>query len=372
MKSAPPYLVFSVLSVLAVAGCSEDKPKTRETGNSSSTCDQDDDECCDPEEEDCDEPTDETDETDDSDKDAGQKPDAKAQVDAKVDVKSPVALPSTDAGPPKAASDAGTSGDAGTGDSTGSAMSCSGKKGAPGTATRMLMGREYVVHIPAMADPNSAIPLVFVVHGASMSGPLMQTLTGMDAVADVDKFAVAYPSSNPLSPWNVGTNACLPGGLISNPQDDFTFFKGMRDAIGADQCLDNGKVFVTGFSMGGYFSYHMACQNPEKFARAVGPASGGTYTGDCPGAPIPMIIMHGSQDTFIDYNVCGKGARDMWIKRNKCSDKFETKPSGTGTCDWYQGCDPNGQLAFCSYPVAHNWGGNDATKEVWKFFKTYL
>lgn len=253
---------------------------------------------------------------------------------------------------------------------------CTGKPGGTGDVSRTWNNvAQYITHYPAGLDPNTPVPLVFVAHGFTMSGAAMQSLTDFDAVADRDKFVVVYPDGDGGAfPWDVGVGACAPGGLISagGAASLNGYLDGMREAIEADQCIDANAIFVTGFSMGGYFSHHVGCQRGNEFARAVGPHSGGTYTGECPGAPVPVFIMHGANDTFIDHTLCGQGARDMWIPRNSCESTFETKPVSGGHCDWYEGCDANGQTVYCEFDgVGHAWASG-ATDAVWSFFKSYL
>ncbi|HKU43477.1 MAG TPA: PHB depolymerase family esterase [Polyangiales bacterium] len=257
-----------------------------------------------------------------------------------------------------------------------SAAACSGKPGKQGNDMRVFEkeGARYIVHFPNNLDPNRAVPLVFVAHGFTMSGAVMQSLTGFDAVADANGFVVVYPDGDGgATPWNVGVGACAPGSLVDAPAaDSFGYLDAMRASVERDQCIDAKKIFVTGFSMGGYFSHNVGCQRGNSFARAVGPHSGGTYPGTCPGAPVPIFVMHGDADTFIDYRACGMAARGYWLERNKCGTAFETKQVMGGSCDWYKDCDPNGQTVFCSFRgVGHAWAGG-ATDAVWNFFELYL
>jgi polyhydroxybutyrate depolymerase len=273
----------------------------------------------------------------------------------------------------------GTGGDGaigGTGGSKPPAEPCTGKPGGTGDVSRTWNGlAQYITHYPPGLDPNTPVPLVFVAHGFTMSGAAMQAITNFDTVADRDKFVVVYPDGDGGAfPWDVGVGACAPGGLISaSGAASLTgYLDGMREAIEADQCIDGNAIFVTGFSMGGYFSHHVGCQRGGELARAVGPCSGGTYAGECPAAPVPVFIMHGANDTFIDHTLCGQGARDMWLPRNSCDSTFETKPVSGGHCDWYEGCDENGQTVYCEFDgVGHSWASG-ATDAVWSFFKSYL
>jgi poly(3-hydroxybutyrate) depolymerase len=61
---------------------------------------------------------------------------------------------------------------------------------------------QYITHYPAGLDPKTPVPLVFVAHGFTMSGAVMQSLTDFDAVADRDKFVVVYPDGDGGAfPW---------------------------------------------------------------------------------------------------------------------------------------------------------------------------
>jgi len=293
---------------------------------------------------------------------------------------------------PMAGSPAAGSGGAGSGGSAGGsppAGPCTAKAGAPGTHARTVMvggvPRTYKLHVPASLDANAAAPVLLVFHGFTMSGQLMEDITGFDAVADAESFVVAYPDGGAAAPWNVGQNICGVGAAVAGADDDFAFVDAMLAQIEADQCLDRDHVFVTGFSMGGYFSNHIGCQQGNSKVRAVAPHSGGTYPGDCPGAPLPIIILHGTGDGLITPD-CGTGARDLWVTRNGCSTEVEMRPAMGGRCEWHKDCPAGGQVVLCTFDgMAHGWAGasttnangfygggmefQSATQLVWDFFK---
>jgi polyhydroxybutyrate depolymerase len=254
---------------------------------------------------------------------------------------------------------------------------CTGKPGAPGLKARNVGGRNVLVHIPPTVNPNTGVPLLLVHHGYTMTGEAMRTLTGFQAIADREGFVVAFPDGVGNT-WNVGTGACGGGALGSGTADDFTFVDALISSIEADQCLSREHVFMTGFSMGGYFSNHAGCKK-SNVIRAIAPHSGGTYPGSCSGGPIPVMIWHGSADFLIDSN-CGRNARDVWVERNGCQPTFDTVPLTMGTCEWYKGCPPGGQVVLCMMNgMSHQWSGGaapigapayeNASEMIWKFFK---
>src|SRR5687767_13238271 len=105
----------------------------------------------------------------------------------------------------------GADGSAGTAGVGGAPPTCTGKRGVSGTATRTAMGLQYIVHGPPGLDGNTAVPLLFIAHGFTMNGALMQSMTNYDAVADREKFVVVYPNGHGAAPWNVGDGTCAPG-----------------------------------------------------------------------------------------------------------------------------------------------------------------
>ncbi|HET6333284.1 MAG TPA: PHB depolymerase family esterase [Polyangiales bacterium] len=252
---------------------------------------------------------------------------------------------------------------------------CTGKPGSPGNTTRMYDNREYIVHIPPMVDPNTAMPVMFVYHGAGGKGADMQQATGFDIVADWDHVITVYPTGQAgNAPWNVGRNVCPPGNFVSTTADDVAYLDAMLNDIEIDQCLDRGRVFVTGFSMGGYMSNQLGCQLGRARLRAVAPHSGGTYSGDCEGGALPVLLLHGDADSLINYN-CGTQARDYWIDRNGCSPQYDTWDITGGQCRFYRGCPSGAPVVMCTfYGMDHTWAyppmWESSSLLIWSFFST--
>ena len=248
--------------------------------------------------------------------------------------------------------------------------------------------RTYLVYLPALLDPNQPLPLVFVHHGYTMSGQAMHDITLYSALADKEGIAVAFPDgeSGPNGagpPWNVGTGVCGNGAFEEATGDDFSFLVAMRADIEQDQCVDGAHVFLTGFSMGGYFANHVGCMRPD-LVRAVAPASGGTHDfSTCVAGHKPVILFHGTADTVIAES-CGTQARDYWVAKNGCSKTVQTEVVDGGSCEISQGCPPDGQVELCLFSgMGHAWAGGapnltfsdpnyaSATELEWAFFKTY-
>lgn len=260
--------------------------------------------------------------------------------------------------------------------------------------------RTYLVYLPASASPETPLPLVFVHHGYTMSGEAMFEITEYAELADAEGIALAFPDgqAGPNSngaPWNVGADVCPSsfGAPPVAPGDDFAFLDAMRADIAADQCIDDAHVFVTGFSMGGYFSHHAGCMRED--IRAVAPHSGGTHAlDDCVSTRKPIIIFHGSSDSLIPAGCNDPDAPPVqgvvpaaaaWAARNGCATTTTTIDVDGGTCDVYDDCPAGGQVQLCTFPgMGHCWAGGAASAGIyscptrasaaqltWQFFKAH-
>lgn len=269
-------------------------------------------------------------------------------------------------------------GSAGADGATAPATTCMGKLGAPRLTARTITGYNVLVYIPPTVDPNTAVPLLLVHHGFLMDGEAMRTLTNFQAIADREGFVVAFPTGLGNT-WNIGANACGGAALVTGTADDLTLVSTMISTIEADQCISREHVFMTGFSMGGYFANHVGCQMSD-VVHGIAPHSGGTYPGSCPGGPIPVMIWHGSADGTVPPD-CGRTSRDYWVERNGCQATVDSVPVLNGTCEWNQGCPPGGQVVLCMMNnMNHQWSGGsgligapnyeNASEMIWAFFKS--
>jgi len=277
------------------------------------------------------------------------------------------------------------------------AGACGARTGKRGLTSRTLTmttaptTRTYLVYLPPTLDPTKAVPLVIVHHGYTMSGAAMQVITQYDALADAQGIAVAYPDGeggpNSLgAPWNVGQGNCASyeGAVPVATGDDFGFDEAIRADVEEDQCVDEKHTFVTGFSMGAYFSHHVGCMRPD-FARAVAPHSGGTHDfSTCVAGHEPVIVFHGDADPVIP-KACDDAAVAQWIAKNGCQSSADVVSVKNGTCSYYQGCPADGQVAYCTFSgLGHAWAGGaadggifsapnyeSATDLEWAFFQKY-
>lgn len=166
--------------------------------------------------------------------------------------------------------------------------------------------RGYYLHVPAGIDPLSQVatpadrvPLVVVLHGRGGNGPSTADLTGFDEVADENGFIVVYPTGVD-NQWNYVDG--IPGYDFDVP--DRAFLRELVAELAGRYPVDPQRVYVAGFSNGGYMAQRLACDAADLFAAfaSVGAAGYGGQPEICGDPePVPILFMHGTADAIVPF-----------------------------------------------------------------------
>lgn len=201
--------------------------------------------------------------------------------------------------------------------------------------------REYFVRLPEGYDAERAYPLVLLGHGCGGDGrgiiPVHEASQG-DAI-------VAGLSS---------VDECFATGDGGTPE--ILFFDAVLAQLEVDYCLDRGKVFVSGFSSGGWLSYLLSCARGDVI-RGIGAAAGGFGDShpECHGS-VAAILAADTEDGAnpivnidpVSGNDEGSGAaRDRLLALNGCSDVSVPWDPQFPECNIYQGCKPGYEVVWC-------------------------
>ncbi len=235
--------------------------------------------------------------------------------------------------------------------------------------------RTYLLHAPKSDKP---LPLVVVLHGAGSNGRQTEALTGFNDIADKNAFAVAYPDGLNRTWKFVGDS-------------DVKFLDALIDA----EAKDPKRVYVTGLSNGAFMTNHYACERPDKVA-AIAPIAGTGGKRLAPKKPIPVLYVHGTDDSIMRYDpkALVVGAEDLvrlWAKTNACEEKPtieklpDAKDDGTTVELWVFA----GDVEVRFYKViggGHTWPGSrveidrllgkttqdfSASEAIWDFFARF-
>ncbi len=204
--------------------------------------------------------------------------------------------------------------------------------------------RQFFVYAPESYDPERPTPLVIALHGRPGSGTDMAAITDMNSIADNAHFLVAYPDGIEQG-WN------SVGDLIGDPsmmQDDVQFMRDLVAELSLNFNIDPTRVYVTGFSNGGFMTHRLACEASDVFAAfaAVGSSLYYVMRDVCDASPpVPMLIMHGTEDVSIGWD----GVRQM----NMIGEEVQVSYSVPDTALYWaahNGCNPEG-LHRREYPM---------------------
>lgn len=123
----------------------------------------------------------------------------------------------------------------------------------------------YVIYLPKNYNPGQPWPVLLFLHGAGERGTdgLRQTQIGIGEAVRWEsaraKMIVVMPQAPPDQRWLEGPARAAMAALDRTIRD----FRG-----------DSSRLYLTGMSMGGYGTYALAFDYPEKFA-AIAPVCGG-------------------------------------------------------------------------------------------------
>tara|TARA_B100000767_G_C19766935_1_gene538020 strand:- start:1449 stop:2600 length:1152 start_codon:yes stop_codon:yes gene_type:complete len=256
--------------------------------------------------------------------------------------------------------------------------------------------REYAVYIPASYDGSQEVPLLFNFHGGG--GNIAEHLSNVDMrpIADTANFILVYPQAVP-DPGNGGSTSWM--HKAPTTFDDVPFVEAMIDVIAAEYMIDNNRVYVCGYSLGGEFTYELACSLNNRIAAAGAVArtmQGETFNNCAPQHPTGVLTILGTSDAISDYNgitfngiqyyMSAAETHEYWATANSCGANptmttvANTNTSDGSTVERYTWTDASG----CTYVEhlkvingGHDWPGVfgnmdiDASQEIWRFVSGY-
>lgn len=187
---------------------------------------------------------------------------------------------------------------------------CDAQEDAKGRDEQVIMlhddgNRIYHLHIPD-AVGTSPVPLVIALHGAGDSGPGMKSAAGLDKEANRRGFMVAYPSATGVN-WAEGCDCVRPD---IEGVDDVGFVDAMIDDISEDYPVDPSRIYAIGYSQGGLFSQHLACERSEVFAgvaTVAGLMSRPVAQRCSPSGSPDILFIHGEEDSVLPFEGVASG-----------------------------------------------------------------
>lgn len=264
--------------------------------------------------------------------------------------------------------------------------------------------RWYLRFVPTAYD-GSPLPLVISLHGYLSGAAGAAAITGLDAVAERERFVLVTPQGSSDKPyWNAVPHEELP--------DDVGFVADVIDDVSRAVCIDTKRVYVVGFSNGAFLASLVACRLADRVAAIAAVAGLQDPAGCSPTRPVSVLAIHGTDDGYVPF-IGGAGPRlaelewndqsrtafaglpwseptaaaAAWAARDRCNPEPQrTSVAASVERITYVACDDNTSVEL--YVIAgagHTWPGSelaaataavlgpatsaiDANEVIWSFF----
>jgi polyhydroxybutyrate depolymerase len=286
------------------------------------------------------------------------------------------------------------------------------QKGIRFVETLMVDGlvRKTIVHLPAGYRNSEQLPVVIVLHGAKLTGKILETVTGFDKLSNHENFIVAYPNAV-YHQWNDGR---AEGYTPAYGIDDVKYISSLMDTLIWKFNADPKRIYLTGFSSGGMMSMRLGRELTNRIA-AIAPVSASfpipALEQDVkPTLPLPVLMINGTHDqafpwdggdtkivgvkvgpvapvmTTVDYWVKANGGDSAAPEFQQC--KHNRKDSTTVDVSYFSTPTKSCVLLFRVNGGGHTWPGSEvplkyipllgrqnrdvsASELIWTFFKNY-
>ena len=236
--------------------------------------------------------------------------------------------------------------------------------------------RTFRVLIPEGFEEGQNLPLVFNFHATGANAASQEVISLMNPLADEFSFFVCYPDA-----LNLGFSLDPDDG-----PDDIGFVNSLIDLLYDRYAIDTTRVFATGLSGGGFFSYFLAC-NLSNRIRKIASVAGAGETSDClPDSPVSIMEFHGTDDPIVRFSAA-QNTINYWRNYYQCSQDstttdFEDIVENDGSTVQrieYEGCSRAKVIMYKIMGGGHTWPGGaqlgtnfdiSASREMVEFFMT--
>ena len=226
---------------------------------------------------------------------------------------------------------------------------------SPGVPERLLVrGQERLILSQAPDQPDAEPrDLVIAFHGRTNDAAQARRYFRLDEA--LPEAVIVYPQALRANP-----NA-FAWGDPGDPADalrDFELVDAIIDAFGRVRCIDLGRVFVVGHSLGAYFANDVACNLGDR-VRAVASVAGGLQGTDCI-AGTAALLLHHPDDPLVPLSA-GEHARDAFRAANGVADAPGTPVAhpvlASLRCVRYGNDDAAHPVVWCAHDDATSPGG---------------
>ena len=153
--------------------------------------------------------------------------------------------------------------------------------------TQLTHRLEYLLYLPETYASGHPTPLLLYLHGGGDSGSEVAHLKA-HGLPKLLAAGMTLPCIV-LAPQNPHPEQLFPEAAVA----------ALVDEVMASYRVDPRRVYLTGYSRGGFSAWQLAMQRPDMFAALVPVAAGGLATYAFRLKHVPVWAFHGSQDETV-------------------------------------------------------------------------
>ena len=196
----------------------------------------------------------------------------------------------------------------------------------------------YRIHIPDGLDKSKKYPLIIFFHGAGERGDdnKRQLVHGCKELLAYSKKTaqnaiIIAPQCAKKKQWVDTPWGALSHTMPKQPSEQMQLAVDLLKSKVKELPVDEGRIYVSGLSMGGYGTWDIIQRMPEYFAAAIPVCGGGDTAQAAKLKNLPIWVFHGGNDKVVKTS----RSRDMVaaIKKVKGKVKYTEYP-GVGHNSW--------------------------------------
>ncbi|HVR18754.1 MAG TPA: PHB depolymerase family esterase [Polyangiaceae bacterium] len=228
-----------------------------------------------------------------------------------------------------------------------------------------------VVHVPKALAPNEKAPLVVILHGLGATSAAIDQYSDFPSFAEEKRIAWVAPDGprdkKGRQFWNAGPTCC---NFDDIAVDHVSALRSLITRATATHPVDPKRVFVVGYSNGGFMAHRLGCELDGLVAGIASVAGAGTNADEPCAAkgPLRVLEVHGDADPIVNIaggplfadssypsSISASQTVSDWAKRLDC----KPKPTAAGTIDF------EAQLADAETTVTRFEGCQRGAVELW-------
>ena len=191
--------------------------------------------------------------------------------------------------------------------------------------TPIQLGGDRPATLLLPGDISAPIPLVMLLHGYTMSAESIDRFSGISGRIETDGFALIVPdgTENAVGDrfWNATPQCC---DFALQQIDDVSYLSVL--VAEARNHAEFDRLYLIGYSNGGYMSYRLACEGLTGLTAIVSLAGSSFVDAEqcLYGSPISVLQIHGDADMLVPYasgDARPPGAVELvtrWAERAGC------------------------------------------------------